>query len=59
MRYKNESIEMGEIVSERDNIDEKTKPQCASVLWHYDTYLYLYEGPHILSRWQWGTYLMI
>lgn len=50
---------MGEIVSERDNIDEKTKPQCASVLSHYDTYLYLYEGPHILSRWQWGTYLMI
>ena len=42
MRYKNESIEMGEIVSERDNIDEKTKPQCASVLWHYDTYLYTY-----------------
>ena len=33
---------MGEIVSERDNIDEKTKPQCASVLWHYDTYLYTY-----------------
>ena len=59
MRYKNESIEMGEIVSERDNIDEKTKPQCASVLSHYDTYLYLYEGPHILSRWLWGTYLMI
>lgn len=50
---------MGEIVSERDNIDEKTKPQCASVLSHYDTYLYLYEGPHILSRCLWGIYLMI